>query len=113
MEYEKGKILEVYSDCQTNTNKIGIVRLKEPSQKSGYTFILKEGDRESSQLVYGIEYWYVDWIDNPTNRIEAKHIPIRYIKTVGSSSSEIDEDDNFLSQLPKDSFIQIHGIEIF
>lgn len=113
MEYEKGKILEVYSDYQTNKMKIGIVRLKEPSQKSGYTFILNEGEKESLQIVYGIEYWYVDWIDNPTNRIETKHIPIRYIKTIGTSSSELDEDDDFLSQLPKDSFIQIHGIEVF
>jgi len=113
MEYEKGKILKVYSDYQTNKNEIGVVRLERPSQKSGYTFILNEGDTELLQLVYGIEYWYVTWLENPTNRIETKHVPIRYIKTVGMSSSVIEEDDDFIQSLPKDSFITVNGIEVF
>lgn len=114
--YKKGDLVTIYEDWQTETGPTSRVLLMR-KLKSGSTFILKEMLPESSQLVYSYEEWEVQHATHATfQRIpEYENVKIRYLHNIGLTPSTIKEDEPENDyQLPiQDSFIVIHGTEVF
>lgn len=83
--------------------------------KTGSTFIEKEMLPEDTQIVYRMEYWYIEYEDKNL-RSPLSPIPFKYIDYIGIKSSTFDEDDSYEepnSKIIEDKFISIHGIEIY
>lgn len=108
-----GEEVLIYEDYQTELINIGRARLLRRARKSGPTFILEDMS-DNQQVVYTTEYWFVDWIDNPTNRLKTRYVKIRSIHGVGNVTSNTHKDsEDELLRLPIDKFLSVNGIEVF
>lgn len=107
---KKNSIVDIYSDYQTQTIKIGTGFLKKKVAK-GKTFILDEM-AQHEQVVYGYDKWIINFIECEDHVIKTKPYPVRYIHSIGKILTE-PEPTHPVANLPIDSFIKVNGIEIY
>lgn len=116
---DKGSLRVIYSDYQQNKDPLGVA-VPIRYVKSGYPFILEE-EKDTVQVTYICDYYEIRWVhikDPGKVNPERKIYPIRRVFFEGLTPSSIAEnyvvyepDDS--SNLLKDKFIIIHGIEVF
>lgn len=106
--YKAGDIVPYYVDWETQTTEEGTAQLLR-FVTQGRSFILEDVYPEVEQEVFNYQTWVVLKDD--------KEIlyNVRYLDTLGISNSATDEenDDKIFNQLPKDSFLEFNGIQIY
>lgn len=106
--------MSVYKQNDTLEYKGNKCILKEYA-KTGSTFIEVEMMPESTQEVFRMEYWYIEYEDKNL-RSPLCPVPFKYLDYVGIKTSsyddiELDEDES--TKVIKDKFLVANGIEIY
>lgn len=110
--YKEGDLVEIFSDYENNLVSKGTAKLVK-FNKLGRSFILEETMPESEQIVHNYQEWLVEW-PMPDKFTKMSVEKIRFVDTIGIANSAVEEDyDAELEKLPKDTFITIHGIEVY